>query len=328
MNRLLLSLSFLLAACGGGGEDAARVSSNNPGGLLLNETHGDGGGAWGVEACDACHALSVIHENSSKEVREMVRDKGYDTCTGCHGSNGTQAGRQCLICHNERDLPGYPYLDGRHSHGFSDIVDAELSDDDCLVCHRYSDMNGVFDLNLDLSRFADANGQFSDYLAEAEFCLRCHNRDHQQPGYDIIGDGYDDPLIALEDDYRYIDYHGWRDGSGQGTYYGLRDHYRYPQLVDCGDCHAMHGSANSKLIIDRSDKGAGELDGADLSGAPYRIDIGDQGDYSQLCVICHQMTLVSDEGDVATGNGLSGVHLVGDDCRPCHTHGEASQAGL
>jgi hypothetical protein len=142
------------------------------------------------------------------------------------------------------------------------------------------------------------------------------------------GDSYADPLIALEDDYRYIDYHGWRDGSGEGTYHGLRSGYRYPQLVDCSDCHALHGTSNQKLIIDSSLKGASQLNGERFLLNDYRVEINEQGDYSQLCVLCHEMASQVDEGNLDTGNGLSGVHLVGQDCRPCHTHGESSQVGL
>jgi cytochrome c553 len=295
---------------------------------LLNESHGDNGLAWGLEVCSACHALTVIHQGASQIVRKMVREKGFDSCSGCHGSNGTSAPRQCLICHNDTDLPGAPYLDGSHSHNFFHPQDAGLKDSDCLVCHLASDMNGSFDLNLDLTILPDTSGLSSAYLTQADFCLRCHNRDHQQPGYEMQGDDYTDPLIALEDDYRYIDYHGRRDGSGEGTYHGLRSGYRYPQLLECSDCHALHGTSNQKLIIDNSVKGASMLDGEQFLLNTFPIAVTEQGDYSQLCVVCHQMTATVDEGDLDTGNGLSGVHLVGQDCRPCHTHGEASQVGL
>jgi cytochrome c553 len=322
----LLMLLVLLNACGN--QDSEQMQITLPGSLLLTETHGDDGLAWGIEACDGCHAMTVIHQGASKAIRDRVREKGFETCTGCHGNNGTSAVRQCLICHNDTDLPGVPFLDGGHAHGFSQPQDSSLSDADCLVCHHYSDMDGRFDLNLDLTLFPDASGRSTEYQAEADFCLRCHNRDHQQPGYEIEGDSYADPLVALEDDYRYIDYHGWRDGTGEGTYRGLRPDYRYPQLVACSDCHALHGTSNEKLIIDNSLKGAKLLSGEPFLSNVYHVEVNQQGDYSQLCVLCHEMTSLVDEGDIDTGNRLSGVHLVGQDCRPCHTHGEASQVGL
>ena len=323
---LVILLSLSLIACGS--DDQSSLDTSRPGGLLLDETHGDNGLAWGLEKCDGCHAMTVIHQDTTEIIREMVRDKGYETCSGCHGDNGTDQPRRCLVCHNPDDLPTAPYLDGRHSHTFPPSDGSAMSDEDCLVCHDYSDMDGSFDLNLDLTSFRDATGQSSAYLVEADFCLRCHNRDHQQIGFEISGESYSDPLIALEDDYRHIDYHGWRDGSGEGTFNGLRPAYAYPQVVACSDCHAMHGTSNQKLIIDTTRKGARRLNESQFISRDYSIEVNDQGDYSQLCVICHAMQFEIDEGRVNTGNGLSGVHLVGDDCRPCHTHGEASQAGL
>jgi hypothetical protein len=327
MMRLpIMLICLLLVACGS--DEKRGVTSEHPGGLLLDQRHGDDGLAWGLVQCDACHALSVIHAETTPVIREMVRDKGYPTCTGCHGSNGTNATRECRICHNETDLPGAPYLDGHLAHAFVDNTAGSLTDQACLICHTYSDMNGQWDLNQDLSPLPDRYGQLSAYLSEADFCLRCHNRDHQQPGFEMAELAYDDPRIALEDDYHHTDYHGWRDGSGERTYHGLRDGYRYPQLVACSDCHALHGTGNEKLIIDRSDKGARQLLGETFRLNTYTVEVDEEGNYAQLCVLCHQMSALVDEGALDSGNGLSGVHSVGEDCRPCHTHGEASQAGL
>ncbi|VAX00922.1 hypothetical protein MNBD_GAMMA19-188 [hydrothermal vent metagenome] len=88
----------------------------------------------------------------------------------------------------------------------------------------------------------------------------------------------------------------------------------------------MHGTDNTRLIIDNSLKGVTQLDQS-IRETPHRVIIKN-GDYSQLCVLCHQMKVILDDGDLETGNGLSGVHEVGSDCRTCHTHGEAVQAGL
>ncbi len=88
----------------------------------------------------------------------------------------------------------------------------------------------------------------------------------------------------------------------------------------------MHGTHNPKLILDRSDVGATLL--ADhLRFQPILVDI-DGGDYSQLCVVCHAMEAIVEDGAVDTGNGFSGVHEVGTDCTTCHTHGNAVQTGL
>ncbi|MEJ2609298.1 MAG: cytochrome c3 family protein [Candidatus Thiodiazotropha sp.] len=323
---LLLLIPLFIVACGGGNDSSMSIAE--PGGLLLNQNHGDGGTAWGLNECDACHAIEIIHQETTPIIRDMVVKKGFSSCMGCHGDNGTSQPRQCLICHNEKDLSGKPYLDGHLSHNFDGSGSTGLSDDDCLVCHTYSDMDGEFELNQDLSPFKNALDQYSSYQSQADFCLSCHNRDHQQVGYEMEGEHYEDPLVALEDAYHHLDYHGWRDGSGEGTYHGLRDGYQYPQLVDCSDCHALHGTTNQKLIIDASYKGAKQLTSSQFQVNSYPIKVSETGDYSQLCAICHEMVSPSDDADVDSGNGLSGVHMVGQDCRPCHTHGEASQTGL
>ncbi|RDH86529.1 MAG: hypothetical protein DIZ77_04255 [endosymbiont of Seepiophila jonesi] len=325
----LITISLLLSGCGGGDtdDDADVISATVAGRLLLDSSHGDGGTAWGLEACDSCHALAVIHSDAPASTQQLVQQKGYSTCTGCHGDNGTSLTRPCLVCHNTQDLPADPHQDGGQAHHFSGGTLGALTDDECLTCHFGSDMDGVFDSNSDLTRFADAAGFLVPYTTETDFCLRCHNRDHQQPGFDIVGSSFDDPLIALEDDYQVFDYHGWRDGSGEGTYAGLRDGYLYPDLVDCSDCHAMHGTINDKLIIDSSIKGVHRLSNA-IRLSAFPVTVGANGDYSQLCVLCHDMDIPLDDAAVDSGNGLNGVHMVGEDCRPCHTHGEAVQVGL
>jgi len=189
-------------------------------------------------------------------------------------------------------------------------------------------MDGIFELERDLTSMQDAMQIYSPYNREADFCLRCHNRDHQQSGFELVTD-HNDPLIAIEDSYRYVDQHGEVDGTGTRTYAGLRGDYRYPNEVKCSDCHAVHGTNNGGLIIDSSAKGASRLDLSlpELVAHPYSVVTGG-GEYSQLCVLCHQMTTLLDDGAVDAGNGLAGVHQVGTDCSVCHSHGEAVQAGL
>jgi cytochrome c553 len=186
-------------------------------------------------------------------------------------------------------------------------------------------MDGVFEVNRDLTRLSDAHGLNTEYQSVSEFCLRCHNRDHQQTSFPIDAE-YENPLIAIEDAYLYIDQHGETDGSGTRTYAGLRDGYHYASQVECTDCHAMHGTGNRALIVDRSLKGLSELD-ATLRNADYAISI-DSGNTAQLCVMCHAMNVLIDAGDQDTGNGLAGVHEISGNCSRCHSHGEAVQAGL
>ncbi len=317
---LVFALALFLSACGTGSENVSVGDTD----LLLDTQHG-GGSAWGLSECSACHALSVIHKKEDR-IRDIVQDYGHATCTGCHGSNGTDEKRQCLICHNDTALPDAPIQTGRHQHDFVMNADNALQDKQCIDCHYAPDMDGVFEINRDLTRYPDKNGVASPYASGADFCLRCHNRDHQQAGFEITGKAYNDTLIAIEDSYTLVDKHGEIKATGNGTYAGLRAAYSYSSRVTCTDCHVMHGTDNSKLLIDRSDKGVSKLESSIRQLAyPARIN-GD--DYSQLCVLCHAMDVLQNQGDVDTGNGLAGVHLTGESCIECHSHGEAVQAGM
>ena len=294
--------------------------------LLLTPRHGGNGSAWGLPHCESCHVISFIHQDAPK-IREIVRDKGYRTCTGCHGGNGTETPRECGVCHNPDSLPTAPILSGEENHNFAVGSVSSLEDNQCLTCHIASDMDGNFEVNTDLTVFPNRFGNKTEYRNTSEFCIRCHNRDHQQPGSEITGSSFRDPLIAMDDNYHFIDIHSLPKGTGERTYSGMRDPgYRYGTIVDCTDCHTMHGTHNDLLIIDRSDKGAFKLDPA-LRLQPVEVNV-DNGDYSQLCVLCHKMDVIVEDGGANTGNGLDGVHEVGTDCRVCHTHGRAVQVGL
>jgi len=347
MNRVILLLqaillTLLLSACGadetvieidqGDGKlPIAKVSYSDW--QLLDESHGINGGAWQLGQCDACHLIADIHQEPEQVlIKDIVLDKGYQTCVGCHGDNGTQLSRPCLTCHNTKDLPKAPEVTGKLTHNFSPQVgessNREITDKQCLDCHIASDMNGKFDNNLDLTRFLDNQGRQSLYQDSSDFCLRCHNSGHQQQGFEIIGKDYQDPLIAMATNYSSIDVHGELDGVGERTYSGLRHGYNYQEKVQCIDCHAMHGTHNEKLIVGSTAIGASKLtDSIFKQSSPVNITTS-EGDSSQLCVVCHQMKLIIEEGYKDTGNGLSGVHLTGQECRSCHQHGMATQTGL
>ncbi len=326
MTIIALMIITLLSACGVNDGQSGTVSVES-GNLILTASHGGNGAAWRLPDCAACHAMTEIHEKV-ENIRRIVRKKGYTTCSGCHGRNGSNESepRRCVICHNNNDLPHTPWLQGKHAHTFTAGETTLLNDDQCVDCHVASDMNGLFELNRDLTGYTDNTQTVSGYNSISEFCLRCHNRDHQQTGFEIIGGDFNDPLIAVEDAFYFIDQHGIADGTGLRIYAGLRPGYEYRTVVACTDCHAMHGTDNTRLIIDNSLKGVTRLDKA-IRETAHRVTIKN-GDYSQLCVLCHQMKVILDDGDLETGNGLSGVHEVGSDCRTCHTHGEAVQAGL
>ncbi len=341
-------------AHGKGAEDLqvkTRDVSLLKGQLLLTATHGKegNGSAWGIGQCDACHAVSQIHRNAPN-IRDIVRSKGYVSCMGCHGTNGTNAGvnitthptaaglfdvnatRKCTICHNPSDMPSKPDLKAAKNHNFIASNEQPLSDAMCINCHASSDMDGQFELNTDLTHFPNKAGVFFDYNNSSEFCVSCHNLDHQQPIAPITGATTPNfssrhPLVAMENNWNFVDVHGKRRGTGDRTYAGLRDDvYKYGSLVECVDCHSMHGTHNDKLIIDSTAKGVFQFPDF-LRNIPFLIDTP-QGDYSQLCVTCHSMKTLIEQGGKNTGNGISGVHQVGTDCRQCHTHGGAPQTGL
>jgi len=293
------------------------------GNIILNSNHGGDGSAWGQSQCSGCHILNFLHKGLP--IQKIARDKGYQNCSGCHGNNGTQIERPCIVCHNSSDLADSPILSGAENHNFEVNKSSTLTDQQCLSCHNASNMNGVFEPAIDLTAFTDQSGIKQAYDKSYQFCLACHNLDHQQVGYEISGKDYRNPLVAMENNYHFIDMHGKPKGSGLRTYSGLVAGYQYKTIVECTDCHAMHGTHNTKLIIDESRKGAKQLQ----SNINYPIDVY-QGDYSQLCVICHSMEQIVEDGALDTGNSLSGVHMTGNnsDCRECHTHGLAVQTGL
>ncbi|MCH9697330.1 MAG: hypothetical protein K0U68_04425 [Gammaproteobacteria bacterium] len=322
---LFIALSALLSGSQLHAADPIDISFER-GELFLTPNHGGDGSAWGLEECAICHVRSQIHKDVAA-IRGIVRRKGYDTCTACHGSNGTDKPRYCTTCHNNEDLPDKPHLIGAHNHNFIVGTDSELGDAQCITCHQSSDMDGEMEVDVDYTLFPDANNELAPYQEQADFCLRCHNRDHQQAGYTINTREYRHPLIAMEDNFNHIDFHGKVKGSGQRTYAGLRESgYDYGQTVQCEDCHALHGTTNPKLIINSSLIGARKLK-PQFRDQDYPVHI-EYGNYSELCVLCHQMTEIVEQGDMPTGNGLSGVHDVTSDCRTCHRHGLATQTGL
>lgn len=295
--------------------------------LLLTPKHGGDGSAWGKDKCSTCHFKRRLHSEAPK-IKDIVNDVGFSSCTGCHGSNGTDAIRQCKVCHNEQRLPKSPLQQGAEKHDFSVNESFELQDKDCLICHDKSDMDGQFEAEVDLTYVPGSPTSLNmPYRNGVEFCLRCHNESHQQPGFEMQARFKRDPLVNIAESYQYLDVHGYPRGAGDRVYTGLNEGaYNYGNLVECTDCHAMHGTHNPKLIVDRTDAGMSKL-GASIRELPVLIHV-ENGDYSQLCVTCHSMKVLVEQGHENTGNGLSGVHQVGTDCRECHVHGLAAQTGL
>jgi hypothetical protein len=324
----LLALLGLLSAWPGSQVRALNHVSQAQGNLLLDSSHGNGE-AWGKANCSSCHHLQRLHRSVPK-IKAIVDQKKFATCTGCHGSNGSNALRQCLICHNGDAMPLQPLRGGKHRHDFSSAKDFRTTSKQCVICHQAADMDGRFELERDLTLFNDAVVAKQPYANISEFCLRCHNPDHQQRKWPIVNGGSRDQSRRAEDHYRQIDAHGVRhgDGDGDGLYNGLRaGQYRYGTVVDCTDCHTMHGTHNPSLLIEDSRQGVFLLDKT-IRGQGYKVDVTG-GNVSDLCVLCHNMSTVRDGGDTPAGTGLSGVHFnEGDNCLLCHNHGEEVQKGL
>jgi len=293
--------------------------------ILLTPNHGGDGSAWGLTECSGCHVLRNIHATAPK-IKNIVQQTGYDSCTGCHGQNGTSVKRECTLCHNENLLPKKPFMQEIKNHNFTVQEDSALTDKDCLACHTASDMDGEFEPSVDLAHYQQSIGLNLPYSKGSEFCLRCHNNDQQQSGYEMQPRFKRDPLVTMAVNYKHIDVHGEVKGVGDRTYTGLRAGYDYKTSVDCTDCHAMHGTHNEKLIVDRSDAGMSLLN-HNLRSSPILIDTPNNN-YAQLCVTCHESKIEVEESKAGTGNGLSGVHQAGGSCIECHTHGMAAQTGL
>ena len=317
----LIIIPLIIVSCNSddSGQDFNSLNSNK---LIISSSHGIDGAAYGLADCAACHVINIIHKTTTPNIRDIVADKGFATCMGCHGNNGTGESRACIICHNSTDLPRSPWQSEHFTHNFN--ADENISDKDCVSCHDSSDMNGHFVPNIDLTSYPDVNRQHQAYNNISEFCLRCHNRDNPQIGFEMSNQTYNHPLIAMQDNYNFIDKHGWIDGTGYRTYSGLRSGYQYGTLVECTDCHTMHGTKNKALIIDYAGKGGYKLS-SDFENYPVSIT---DGNYAQLCVLCHQMQDIIEQGAENTGNGLAGVHAISEDCSICHSHGETVQTGL
>ncbi len=292
--------------------------------LMLTPNHGGDGSAWGQAECMNCHVLRGIHR-TAPAIKPIVQNTGYASCAGCHGQNGTAIKRECVLCHNKQLLPKSPIMQEAKNHNFKLEQDSVLTDEDCLACHKSSDMDGKFEPKIDLTHF-NLKGLDLPYQSGSDFCLRCHNQDNQQVGYTMQARFERDPLVKMALNYKHLDYHGTPKGGGNRTYTGLRDGYSYKTNVECSDCHAMHGTHNEKLIIDRTDAGVSLLNDA-IRMQPINVHI-EEGNYAQLCVTCHQSVHDVEETNEDAGNGLSGVHQVSGSCLDCHTHGMAAQTGL
>ncbi|MCP4296079.1 MAG: hypothetical protein GY786_10770 [Proteobacteria bacterium] len=314
---LVVAMIFISGGCRPEEEDKG-ANSQSSGKIVLTQSHGDYPAAWGKENCSSCHPIHKIHDNALN-LKKIVNEKGYDSCFGCHGDNGTGHSRPCLLCHNLSDLPEKPYLEAGNQHNFQ-TPNSYMTDSDCVICHISSDMDGQWSLNTDLSQIPDARNDLSSYQGEKEFCFRCHNDSHQQAEFLITGYDSSHPKTGIEFFYSSTDSHGVVDGTGTKAYSGLRAGYRYQSEVKCSDCHQIHATENNALILDHSKRGVGSLGGS-FQSPGYNVATPD-GNYAQLCVLCHVTSAGSLSGQ-DSGNGLSGLHSISGDCTACHYHGKS-----
>ena len=191
---LCLSLTSITA------QAEVSLKKNN---LILDKKHGDDGSAWGNPRCDACHVRRNIHNSEAgKPIRDIVLQVGPESCAGCHGQNGTKMPQKCTVCHNSTLLPAIPLIEEKRNHNFNVDKEKSLTDKNCLSCHDASDMDGDFELEVDLTHFKAQAGIDLPYKNHTEFCLRCHNKDQQQPGFEMEPRFSRDPLVTMADNYR------------------------------------------------------------------------------------------------------------------------------
>jgi hypothetical protein len=349
-----------------GSEAQAGCVSRAKNNLLLCQSHGGDGSAWGMANCSMCHSMQTIHRGAAAQnIRGIVLKKGKASCMGCHGDNGTGRVRPCSVCHNKVDLPTKPIRAGKRAHDFTVAKVRPLKEGNCRTCHLNSDMDGQFEPKVDLTPLRNAQGKRARPATIGQFCIACHNRTHQLKGYRMHvreDRGLSDPLVAMEENFfacnpggTAIDWHGCRPGERDVRYSGLRQptSYHYAdenpaqpdQPIECTDCHAMHGSHNAKLIIPSARAGVTGMSAEFRKDPAHRVTVTGKN-YAQLCVLCHQMPIDPahklEQEACDTGNGLSGVHNAGleasaacgsgtvqgtADCEECHQHGGALTIG-
>jgi len=328
----IVIFSFLLIACGGSGDgDSPTLSGSFDPPQLTDPTKHGGGLGWENEDCFNCHPiteLSDIHSynpdlaDSFSEISE--NDPGV--CLYCHGNNGlddvTAEDYQCELCHkNEEIVSSAVMFYGSHEHDINS--DGLLSNDDCIICHEISDMNGAIDLSVDFRQST------TEYTNVTDFCLTCHDFNG---AFGVIP-----PTLQFDNDTNNIlntylgmgstdseqkltaDVHGVADGVPMS--FGIfRGDYDYNMQIPCLSCHEVHTSENNYLIAE--DGSNAELADEDAKSAEVMVL---DNDFSELCVLCH----TNEDGSV-TGNGLREVvhdSPYSSNCTECHYHGAGYDNG-
>ncbi|WP_022850473.1 cytochrome c3 family protein [Limisalsivibrio acetivorans] len=328
---LVITAAVIITACGGGsGDSGSPLSESRTTAPQLNEPAAHGGGiGWESDNCMLCHPagdLKDIHEYSRTLGDSFTEIDGYDTgvCFYCHGSNGVEgitAGTyRCTHCHTDSKLTRSADLfDG---HMFHDVNgDDEYNNEDCLVCHDFSDMDGRIEMDIDFTQSG------SKASSTTEFCLNCHDGNGNfgviPPSPEHGDDNIYNTYIGTgetEEEKRYTaDAHGFGISSGAG-FGELRGTYSADMEIPCTACHEVHTSPNSHILSENGSNA--ELTDDTASVADISVY---ENNYTELCSVCHFT-----EGGAETGNGL--VEVVHDgpyssNCSDCHYHG-SGDSGL
>ncbi|MGD9807943.1 MAG: hypothetical protein AB7E76_07100 [Deferribacterales bacterium] len=324
----LIIVSSILVACGGAnvgdGSSPTRVTKSTAPQLLEPDDHA-GGYGWENDKCFLCHPvvqLQDIHSFSEPlgDSFAKVGDDDIGACLYCHGSNGlsgiTADTYQCVTCHQNSSIVSKAGMFSGHNMHDLDH-DGQISNSDCVICHSFSDMNGVMDLSIDLTAGGTAYNDTND------FCLACHD------GNGAFG--VTPPALSVETEVNNIyatymgvgdtaaaqkltaDIHGIKDGNGQ-SFADFRGLYAANTTVSCLSCHQVHSSDNEYLITE-SGESADLADEAALNAHVSVID----SDFSELCALCHATA-----GGGDTANGLTEVvhtSTYSSNCISCHYHG-------
>ncbi len=329
---LILIFSFLLISCGGSdNEDSPRLSGSFNPPQLTESTKHYGGQAWESAECFNCHPLSNLddaHSYNSNLADSFSKVSENDTgvCLYCHGNNGlknlTAEDYQCELCHeNEQIVSSANMFNGVLNHDLN--ADGFLSNIDCLICHKRSDMNGTVDFSIDFTQ------SDSDYTNVSDFCLTCHDANG---AFEILP-----PALQFNNDAKNIldtylgmgttetekkstaDVHGAADGVPMsfGTF---RGDYDFNMQISCLSCHEVHTSDNKFLIAE--DGSNAYLTDSTAKSADIMVF---NNNFSEFCALCH----TNDNGSIA-GNGLKEVvhdSPVSTNCTECHYHGAGYDNG-
>jgi len=325
---ILILTTTMTLSCGGDGGDSSSpglvVGSMTIPQLVEPTSHGDGTG-WKNDQCFLCHPISSlkdIHSYNKKlgESFEKVGENNTGVCFYCHGNNGLDVNTidyECTLCHeNSNIVNSADQFVGIYKHDLT--RNGVLGNDDCVICHEISDMNGKIEVGVDF-RQSDLN----DYKDITDFCLNCHNsygafgvkpselkydKDFKDIYSTYMGVG-----STEEEKKRTADVHGFKDGVPM-SFGVFRGEYDYNMEVPCISCHDVHTSDNPYLITQSGAKA--EL--SDKAGKNAEVKVVGNN-FSELCAVCH-----TNPAGNTLPNGLQEVvHTspYSSNCVECHYHG-------